>query len=203
MKKILFGFILSVVILAISFGGLLAGKSATSWLLTVLDFESRRREAESAARLNPFSFSFEASDDVKIFQARKVGIAISEKIASLGKRSLEVEFPPRHDYPGIWFELYGKQMLNWNGIKEFAFDVFNSMPLDASLVVQIRSGQEYPKKEYKATFSLKPEQWTHVVIAVDDLAQSIDLTTVSHMTIFMSNQATTYRLYFDNMRAVR
>ncbi len=114
-----------------------------------------------------------------------------------------VEFPPEAEYPGITFDLFGKECLDWSEMKEFSLDVYNSIELETGLTIQIRSGEKYPKKEFKKDYTVAPLQWTTIRISRDELARKLDLGKVSHLTIFMSSAPTTFRLYFDNMKVIK
>lgn len=150
-----------------------------------------------------FNLSFESTQEMNIFDVQQAGMEISNKFASLGQNSLMVEFPADYQYPGITFDLFGKECLNWSTMQDFSFDVYNSVELDTGLTVQIRSGENYPKKEFKKDYRLDPIQWTTIRIGRDELGRELDLGKISHLTIFMPSVPTTFKLYFDNMKMVK
>jgi len=196
---ILAGFLLIIILLG---NGLLFSKLTNSFI----DKWSAKLEGKENSRFakisSNFKLSFESQVESDIFDAQQSGMEISPSFATEGKSSLLVEFPPNAEYPGISFDLFGKNCLDWKDMKEFSFDVFNSIDSPATLIVQIRSGEKYPKKQFKKEFVLPALKTATIIISRNNLEKELDLSKISHLTIFMNNLQTTFRLYFDNMKVV-
>ena len=150
-----------------------------------------------------FFLSFESPADMGIFQFPDSGAELSKAVASEGKQSLLVEFPSGGAYPGMMFEVMGKDCLNWSDLKEFSFDVFNSSSVDCVLTVKLKSGEKYPKRDFERNITIPPMQWTTIRFTRDELAKRLDLSKISYLNMFMHDPRTTFKLYFDNMRVLK
>ncbi|MFH0764085.1 MAG: glycoside hydrolase domain-containing protein [Candidatus Omnitrophota bacterium] len=116
-----------------------------------------------------------------------------------GNYSLMVNIEPQAEYPGIGWEVYGRDVQNWSGAKDFHFDVFNNTENTVGLNVKFKSGNNYPKKSYSYPASLEPLKMNHVSIPLENIAQECDLTQMSYVKLFVSSPGEGIVLYFDNM----
>jgi len=189
----------SLFVIAVMGSGVVSYK-LTKRLINFVDITELQWNKQVTAIAKQFKLSFERPEELKIFQAQESGVEISQEFATKGDHSLLVEFPPQHSYPGITFDLFGKECLDWSKMKEFSFDTFNIVNKSKVLIVQIRSGEKYPKPEFKKEFTLPARDKSTIRISREELSKKIDLNKVSHLTIFMARPATTFRVFFDNMR---
>jgi|GEM_PF-3283061 len=162
------------------------------------------RGTERFARVgNDFNLSFESEQDVDLFQANGVSMELSEQFATAGKKSLLVEFPSGTDVVGIMFDIIGKNCLNWSGLKEFSFDIYNSTNASGVLIIRIKSGEKYPKRLFSKEIGIPANGKTTISISHDELAAMVDLSAISHLNIYMHDPSTSFRVYFDNMRVTK
>ncbi len=187
----------------------LLGIAAVSYRLTQSIIERYIIKPRSMQKVNSISLpsyfilGFESEENTKMFDTQNAQATRVPENASMGQYSLEVEFPAAQEYPAILFEYYGNGCLNWTAMKEFAFDAYNHINADGTITIQIRSGREYPKREYKKDYALPANTWTKVVVTKEELERSIDLDKVSRLAIFMSNPITTYKVNFDQIRVIK
>lgn len=167
------------------------------------DAFEHRGTGQFARVADDFALSFETEDDMKLFQARAAGLEISDKFATDGKKSLLVEFPSGNDIPGFFFDITGKNCLNWSGLKEFSFDLYNTTKKDGVLIIRIKSGEKYPKRVFHKEIGIPANNTARVSISRDELQGMVDLSTISHLNIYMHDPSTSYKVYFDNMRVTK
>ncbi|MFC1632012.1 hypothetical protein ACFL2I_05625 [Candidatus Omnitrophota bacterium] len=194
------GIVTGGLFVAIVMGSGLFAYKATNRMIDFVDITERQWDKEVSAIAKQFRLSFERPEELKIFRAQDSGVEISRQFATKGDHSLLVEFPPQKKYPGISFDLSGQECLDWSRMKEFSFDTFNIVNKSKVLIVQIRSGDKYPKREFKKEFTLPALEKSTISISREELAKKLDLNKVSHLTIFMVKPKTTFRVFFDNMR---
>ncbi len=145
---------------------------------------------------------FEDARDLKFF-ALNDGLYVerTKEIASQGSFSLFAEFPQGAAYPGLFWEVYNKsKLLDWSGYSDFAFDVYNNSAQGVNIVVKFKSGANYPKKTAEFNYNLAPQQWTHVVVPMGKLSQSLDVSKISYIKVFVPGPGSTIELFFDNFR---
>lgn len=145
-----------------------------------------------------FYLSFENNQEVDFF-SRKDGLRAqaSEVHATDGQSSLMVEFPGGTSYPGLQFEVFGNQCLNWKGEKALSFDVYNDNGQMVHLKLKIKSGKAYPKKTFERIINLPSQELMTINIPIDELSRQIDITLISYVNLFMEFPKETIRLYFD------
>lgn len=177
-------------------------KLGTRLIDRVLAGSQEKREKHLMQFASKFNISFESPEDAGIFEAKESTAVISGNFASDGKHSLLVEFPSGAGYPGICFELSGKNCLNWSDMKELSFDVHNPVNRPAALTVKIKSGENYPKKDAQKTFTIPALQTITLSISREEL-RSLDLGKISYLNFFMNDPATTFQLNFDNIKLVK
>ena len=146
------------------------------------------------------NLDFESAADGEIFNPQDSAQEISDKFSTSGKHSLLVEFPGGRPTPGIFFDITGSGCLNWNKMKVFSFNVFNSIDAKTNLAVRIKSGEKYPKRVFMKGFELPALSWTTINIARNELEGKLDLDKISYLGFIITDPATTFKLYFDEMK---
>ena len=200
----LLGIISGILLIAIFFvSGLVFYKLGLRLLEMPTSTQQHKNTQQSRAIASNFYLSFESNEDLKIFEARQSNIRISKEFATDGKHSLLVEFPEGSDYPSLFFEIMGKDCLNWANMKAFSFDVFNNIETPAKLTVKIKSGEQYPKRTFEKEFTLPSRQPTTIVIKREELKNKVDLNKISYLNLFMHGHIKTFRIYFDTMRVIK
>lgn len=165
-------------------------------------FEHRGTE-RFARVVNDFNLSFETEEDMDLFQARGVSMELSEQFATQGKKSLLVEFPSGNDIPGFYFDIIGKNCLNWSGLQEFSFDIYNTINAAGVLIIRIKSGEKYPKRLFSKEIGIPANGKTTIRITREELQSMVDLELISDLNIYMHDPSTSFRVYFDNMRVTK
>ncbi len=197
----LVGIISGLILLSLVAGTALFSYKATDKAIDFIDSKINHKEKIDYSWLQKdFFLSFEKNDELKIFEARQTGISISSNFYTDGKNSLLVEYPSGQDFPGICFDVFGKDCFNWSAIDRFSFDVYNGTAKQAALLMKIRSGRQYPKKEFEKTVYLEPTALNTVIITRSELESKLDLDKISAMNLFMHDPGTTFLLYFDRMQ---
>jgi len=202
-KRVIFlGLILGVLCGALFLGNIALFKMGSHRFLNLLDRSDEFQKKQFGLLLKEFRLSFEHEGEMGIFQAQRAGIQVSDKFATHGKKSLLIEFPPITGYPGITFDLPRKYIMDWSQMNEFTFDAYNTVDKRTNIIIQIRSGEKYPKRQFKKEVRLNGKAHTKVVIPIRDMSSKLDLDKISHLTIFMNKPKTTFRIFIDNIRVV-
>lgn len=147
-----------------------------------------------------FYLSFEKNDDLNFFSpAEKTVVELSGVHVTHGKHSLMVKIKPDTDVPGILWDVFFKDVLNWEKGNDFHFDVYNSNEDYVDLGVRLKSGKDYPKEIFSDTVELKPLQMNHVKIPMNEIAGSCDIKEMSYIKLFVQSPKKEIVLFFDNM----
>lgn len=167
------------------------------------DIENKRLKVDRSFLKHNFTIGFEAEREFRIFDTEEAAYVISDEFAPEGKHSARVEFPSGREYPGFAIDVYGKDCFDWSDMEEFSFLVYNSIARPASIHIKIRSGEEYPKKEYETQIEVPAEVLAKVRVYRRELENILDLNKVSGLSIFMQDPPTSYILYFDDFRVTK
>jgi hypothetical protein len=148
-----------------------------------------------------FNLSFENTSDLSFFQASE-GAEMEESAshATEGKKSLLVKLPAGKEYPGISWEVYGKEVLSWKEGKQFVFHAYNNTESEIQLQIKIKSGRDYPKKSFSTICTLNPLSDNEVRLSLEDIASQCELEAISYIKIFVQNPSRPLILYIDHMR---
>ncbi len=198
--KFVGGLLLGVFVFAASAAGVYVGRIVAEKAIGLLDFRNRKEKVDYRFLKKNFNLGFERDKELKIFGARQAVMRQSTDYATQGEHSLWVEIPAGRSYPGIATEVYGKDCFDWSDMKEFSFDVYNEIEIPGRLTVKIKSGRDYPKKQYETDIGLPAQQTGRVKISRRELEGVLDLDRISAINIFMQDPRTTFYLYFDNFR---
>jgi hypothetical protein len=159
-----------------------------------------KKSAGKSAPLKEFYVSFEKKSDLDVFQpSENTTVELSQENTSDGKNSLMVRIKPGAGYPGLSWEVYERNVLNWSNAKDFHFDVYNSMSEDIMLQIKFKSGQNYPKKSYAQSVLLNSYQMNHVSIPMENIASHCDVTQMSYVKIYVQSPNREIVLYVDNI----
>ena len=161
---------------------------------------TQQAKAKKALPGKDFFLSFEDSSDVNIFKsADNAALEISDKHTTHGKHSLKVGIDSGATFPGILWEVYGKNVQNWKGAKDLYFDVFNDTENSITLTIKLKSGKDYPKKDYRHNTQLEPSKMTHVSIPLSNIAGSCDISQISYVKLYVYSPKSDAVLFFDNI----
>ncbi|MFC1510689.1 hypothetical protein ACFL49_03410 [Candidatus Omnitrophota bacterium] len=148
-----------------------------------------------------FSVSFEKESDRQIFKADKsVASEMSSLHATAGSNSLMIKLPARGEYPGVVWESYGRDVLDWSSHRYFKFDIYNNNEAYVELEVKFKSGDNYPKKSTSYRIELNPLELNNISIPLDAIVGKCDLNQMSYVKIFSKSPSVNYVLYLDNIR---
>ena len=149
-----------------------------------------------------FKINFENKEDMEFFE-KNDGLYIerTKDHATDGQFALLAEYPKGAKYPGLMWEVYGKdRILNWNGAANFMFDVYNNSEVDAVLVIKFKSGPDEPKKVYQTYATIPTQQSKKIVIPIEELRNNLDVGEISYINLFINEPHENITLYFDNIR---
>lgn len=156
------------------------------------------------ASYNPaqgLNLGFEQNNDMHFFKAAENSkFSISTSHPSAGNHSLEVVVPQGASYPGLEWEVYGKDAMDWKGKTSFSFNVYNNTEDIIPIEVKFKSGKNYPKKSYSVPMTLKPLDMNQVEIPIDQIKESLDIRQISYIKIFAKSPQVNYYLYFDEIK---
>ncbi len=148
-----------------------------------------------------FSFSFEDKNEVTVFQGNSGAVlTVVDQHATQGQRSLQVDFPQGNDFPGLEMEVFGKDCYSWEGKEFFSVDVYNDADQSVNLTVKIKSGKNYPKKNFEHEYTLGPKQNTTINIPIAELKKTLDVRLISYLNFFLQSPSQKFSLYFDNIK---
>jgi hypothetical protein len=174
----------------------------TNRALDAINAKLQNRSTRDLSKIySDFSLDFETPGDLAIFAPQDSGVELSSNFSTSGKKSLLVEFSPSTEYPAIILELKGLRYLDWSKLQEFSFDAFNTLSKDGDLYIQIRSGERENMRQFKKKFLLPAKKMVKISLLQNELQEELDLSRISHIAIFMARVTTTYKVYFDNMKA--
>jgi hypothetical protein len=192
---ILAGGIFVAILVVTGFASFLLGNR----LIDYLDLENRAKVKVDYSRLKKdFRIGFEIPEDRYLFQGHEASVVITDLSASGNEKALKVEFPSGREYPGMAMEVYGRECFDWGDMTEFTFDVYNEIVLDAPLTIKLRSGADYPKKDYEVGITIPARTKARCRVTRRELEGKLDLRKISGINLFMSDPRTSYILYFDN-----
>lgn len=144
---------------------------------------------------------FENPSDKNFFSgAENATLEVSDAHPTSGSHSLQIMLPAGASYPGIEWEVYGREALNWKGKSSFSIDIYNNTEDIIPIEVKFKSGKNYPKKSFTLPFTLDPLKENHIDIDLDQLGDAIDLSQVSYIKVFAKSPSTDYYLYFDEIK---
>jgi len=152
---------------------------------------------------NNFFISFEQDREKDIFSTNQSAYEISEKFATDGIKSIRIEMPSGREFSGIYIDVYDKDCFNWENMSEFSFDVLNDNIFSVNLKVKIRSGKQYPKKEYETSQNIPPNTKAKFKIKRVELEGVLDLGNISNLNFFVQDPITTVFLNIDNIKIVK
>lgn len=159
-------------------------------------------------RMPPFRYDFEREDDLdELGWTCRTLFRLSDRFATSGSRSLEVEFFPDRtgsgeSYPGLTLHRFDE---DWSRRRTLALEVFNPEPRSLGLTVRIddREHPEYPER-YNARHAVAPGR-NRIRIPLASLVTSgsrraLDLHSVRAVYFFLANPTERHVLLFDNLR---
>lgn len=158
------------------------------------------RKTVKVRPMKEFYLSFEDKNDLELFKpAENTFVEISGQNATHGRNSLMLKIRPGSGYPGLAWEVYGRDVQNWSNSDDFHFDVYNNTEVSVPLNVKLKSGRKYPKKTFSRLVYLKPLQMNHIKIPIQDIAYSCDITAMSYVKLFIDSPEKEIVLFFDNI----
>lgn len=169
-------------------------------VLNMCESYSKNKKGSYTKKFIPTSrISFESPDDLKIFEPAETTIMLDEKFATDGKHSLLIEFPAGTNYPGIYFDVMGKNCLNWSSLETLSFDIQGDSNAATKITLKIKSGSEYPKRSFEREFDIPQGKTVKISINKDEMAKSLDLSKISYLKIFIDTPRDSYSLHLDNI----
>lgn len=161
---------------------------------------AKKSKAKAASAMKEFYLSYEKEGDLDVLQpGENASAEISQSNATDGKHSLMVKIGAGSGFPGIGWEVYGRQAQDWSRAKEFHFDVYNNTEDYITLEVKFKSGRSYPKKSYSCPVNLEPLKMNKISIPIANIAQQCDVTQISYVRIFANSPSMDMVLFFDNV----
>jgi len=181
--------------------GLLAYKVIKSQALPKLFTMAKRTQIyQSPSGNKGLYLGFEKKADLDFFQAKdKSTCSLSTEHAATGKYSLMVKIMPDTGVPGILWEVYNKNVLDWEKAVDFHFDVYNNNEDEVGLYVRIKSGRDYPKEIFSEKVDLKPMSMNHISIPIADIAGTCNIKEISYIKLYVQSPDKQSVLYFDNI----
>ncbi len=171
-----------------------------SYVLNMCDSYSQNKKGSYVSKFIPGSrISFEYQNELKMFEQAESSMLWDEKFAMNGKYSLLIEFPAGTNYPGIFFDVMGKNCLNWKGMKALSCEVLGDPDFTAKITLKFKSGAKYPKRSFEKEFTILPKTLVKIIVTKEELAKHLDLENISYMKLFIETPASTYRLHLDNI----
>lgn len=175
----------------------------TNHVIDALDLSLKKEKIDYAALKKDFFISFENPQDARMFDAQGSAFAVSEEFAAQGKRSLKIEYPSGREYPGAVLEVYGRHCFDWSRMKEMSFVVSNTMPLPARLHVNIKSGEQYPKKIFETSQTIPAGSIAKFKIKRSEIERELDLKKISSINFYMQDPRTSFIVYLDEIKVTR
>ncbi len=172
-------------------------------LIDFFDIANKRPKIDYSSLKHDFKLDFESDKDANIFESFEAAHEIALFPGRPGQHALRVEFPSGREFPRLVFDVYGKDCLDWSDMAEFSFYVFNSIDRPAPFQIKIRSGGQYPKKEYETKVEAPANSLAKVKISRQELESVLDLSKISAISIFMHDPLTSYILYFDDFKVAK
>lgn len=172
-------------------------------LLDYLDIEHARPPADYSYLKEDFRLSFENERDLKVLGASEAAFSRSPDFPTEGKNSLRVEFPSGREFPGVGLEVFGRDCFDWTNMEDFSFTVFNAVDAPAHLIVHIKSGTSYPKKDFETSQDIPSLAMARFRITRQELESTLDLNQISAIRFFMQDPRTTFFLYLDDIKVTR
>lgn len=163
--------------------------------LTGLPFFNSRQSA-----IKEFKFSFEDGEINPMKAEGGAEAEISMAHAVVGQKTLLIKIFSGHDFPGIMWEAYGKDVIDWSAKRYLRFDVYNNSEKYVRIEIKLKSGKNYPKKSFNYTVELDPLTNTLVTIPLDAVARTCDLSEMSYFKMFAKSPSFNTVLYLDNVR---
>lgn len=169
-------------------------------VLNMCDSYSQNKKAGYVIHFIPGSrISFESSDELKMFEQAETSVILDDKFATNGKHSLLIEFPAGTNYPGIFFDVMGKNCLNWKDMKTLSCEVLGDPDATARITLKLKSGADYPKKSFEKEFTIPAKTLVKISVTKEELAKHLDLGKISYMKLFIETPGSTYQLRLDNI----
>lgn len=171
-----------------------------SSVLNMCESYSKNKNVSYVRKLIPGSrISFESPDELKIFEPAETTVMLDEKFATDGKLSLLIEFLAGTNYPGVFFDVMGKNCLNWSSLKTLSFDIQGDSNAATKITLKIKSGSEYPKRSFEREFDIPQNKIVKINVDKEEMSKFIDLGKVSYMKLFIDNPRDSYSLHLDNI----
>ncbi len=165
-----------------------------------LSFQMPKLFKPKSGQLKDFYLSFENDEELKVLKPdNSVRVAKSTEHATDKEHSLRVEIPSGDGFPGLFWEVYGKDVQNWQGTEDFRLNVFNANEEEIHLQVKFKSGKSYPKKTFDYTVDLQPLALNEIRIPISQIASHCDLTGMSYVKVFVQDPQKDLILFFDSM----
>lgn len=147
-----------------------------------------------------FYLGFEKQIDFNFFNAAEnASCEISNEHTTQGRHSLKVKIKPNSEAPGVLWEVFRNDVLNWQKGKELHFDVFNDTATAVQLTIRLKSGQDYPKPLYSLVVDLQPLRSNQICIPLSDIAGSCNTKQISYIKFYVLSPQNETVLFFDNL----
>ena len=128
-------------------------KRSLEILTSLVQFSKDDNSGERNYLQKNFAIGFESNRETLLFEKREgVTSERSAEHATEGRQALKVDFPAGTQFPGLQLEVFGRNCFNWKNQRIFLADVFNAAGHKIDLQVKIKSGKNYPKKNFERTF---------------------------------------------------
>lgn len=161
----------------------------------------KQQAIRSGTSVKEFRLSFENEQDLAFFSPTDgVNTEIASSHSTDGGQSMMVKIPAGQAFPGISWEVYGKDVMSWQDGQELVFNVYNNSEYDVNLLLKIKSGRDYPKRSFSMTSNLRPLADNEIRIPLADVESQCDLKEISYIKIFVQDPSKALVLYFDHMR---
>ena len=147
-----------------------------------------------------FYLGFEKNNDFYFFTpTENVNSEISNEYATQGKHSLKVQIKSNSEAPGILWEGFRNNTLNWKEGTDLHFNVFSNNESIVQLTIRLKSGRDYPKALYSLSVELQPLQNNHISIPLSQIATSCNLQQISYVKFYVESPQNEIVLFFDNL----
>ncbi len=156
--------------------------------------------SNSKSTLKSFNLSFEEGKSNPIKAVGGAESLVVSAHATSGEKSLLLNIYSGHDFPGVTWEAYGKDVLDWSAKQFLRFDLYHNSEKFVRIEIKLKSGKDYPKKTFNYSAELNPLSDNKISIPLDSVVRNCNLSEMSYFKMFVKKPQTNIVLYLDNIR---
>lgn len=167
-----------------------------SWLASLGRTEQPPARIFPRADVSGMVISFRDPDDLRFWRTREARADTASDVYRVGDRWARVIYFPTTS-PSFLFDDEQTGVMDWRGVENFSFRVFNPQGWPVGLKVKVKDTAD---NFFQRDLDLPPSRTLTVSIPVANISRQLDVSRINYLNLFLWEPATETRLFFTDFK---